>query len=138
MCSETERRPDGTVCIRGRCAPVPGVPTLARHRSLPRTSAAPLCLTSVAGDEVTNPRRLVLEGFRVVERRQLTERGALLLGAPQLPRRQAAKVEMEQIHVACGAIMCELQLVLHLAGPDPLPRKSRRARRPPLSACQSI
>jgi hypothetical protein len=50
MCSETERRPDGTVCIRGRCAPVPGVPTLARHRSLPRTSAAPLCLTSVEDD----------------------------------------------------------------------------------------
>ena len=32
-----------------------------------------------AGDEVTNPRRLVLERFRVVERRQLTERGVYYL-----------------------------------------------------------
>ena len=32
-----------------------------------------------AGDEVTNPRRLVLERFRVEERRQLTERGAYYL-----------------------------------------------------------
>jgi hypothetical protein len=37
------------------------------------------------------------------------------------PRREAAQVEMEQVHAGRGAIMRELQFVLHLLGPDALP-----------------
>jgi hypothetical protein len=38
-----------------------------------------------------------------------------------LPRREAAKVEMEHVHARRDAIVRELHLVLHLVGSDALP-----------------